>query len=58
MKLSDFSKTTEQLENGQENIARRLSSLPRTEHDPYTFTVDVLYYTVNVKTSSVRIFVV
>lgn len=45
MKLSDFSKTTEQLENGQENIARRLSSLPRTEHDPYTFTVDVLYYT-------------
>lgn len=45
IKLSDLSKSSEQLMCGAKGIIDRLCTLPPTEHDPYTFTVDVVHYT-------------
>lgn len=43
IKMSDFSKSCQDLYYG-ENIISLLTKLPQTEHDPYTFTVDVVHY--------------
>jgi len=43
--LSDLARSEEYLSRGGSNIIKTLCSLPPTEHDPYTFTVDLLYYT-------------
>lgn len=44
IKMSDFSKSCQDLIIGDRNIIERLCKMPHTEHDPYTFTVDVLHY--------------
>lgn len=39
--------STRNLYIGSTEIMRLFNILPRSEHDPYSFTVDVLYHTVN-----------
>ncbi|XP_044730983.1 nuclear RNA export factor 1-like [Chrysoperla carnea] len=44
LKMSDYSKHDKYLFHTSEEIVKALCMLPPTEHDPYTFTVDLLYY--------------
>lgn len=46
MMVSDLSKLSHNLTVGADNIIDMYNSLPPTEHDPHTFTVDMPYYTV------------
>ncbi|XP_067011853.2 nuclear RNA export factor 1 isoform X2 [Anabrus simplex] len=43
-KISDYSKSFKLISHGPEDIIATLCRLPRTEHDPTTFTVDLLHY--------------
>ncbi|XP_022902675.1 nuclear RNA export factor 1-like isoform X2 [Onthophagus taurus] len=43
--MSDFSKNDECLFRGRDSIVRLITQLPLTEHDPNTFTVDLMSYT-------------
>lgn len=42
--LADISRTMQFLHRGNGTIAKVLSNMPQTEHDPFTFTVDLLHY--------------
>lgn len=44
--MSNLSKCDEFVFKGPKKIIQILSDLPLSEHDPYSFTVDLLYYTV------------
>lgn len=44
LKLVDLSKTADKLDVGPANIKQKFEALPFTEHDPFTFTVDVLQF--------------
>ncbi|GJQ65379.1 hypothetical protein Trydic_g7489 [Trypoxylus dichotomus] len=43
--ISDFSKTGQGLFMGSHQIIQTLCSLPLTEHDPYSFTADLIMHT-------------
>lgn len=46
-KAADFAKTFERLFRGRKKIMEVLTSkLPTTQHDPYSFTADLIYKTV------------
>lgn len=45
IKMIDFSKSCKELMHGDKDIITRFCKLPPTEHDPYTFTVDVVHFT-------------
>ncbi|KAK7867460.1 hypothetical protein R5R35_009772 [Gryllus longicercus] len=45
LRLSDYSKSQQLLSQGAEEVLSALCRLPRTEHDPYSFAVDLPYYT-------------
>ncbi|XP_049769274.1 nuclear RNA export factor 1-like [Schistocerca cancellata] len=45
LRCSDMKKANAALTHGSEEILERLSSLPTTQHDPYTFAVDLLVHT-------------
>ncbi|KAF5302375.1 hypothetical protein FQA39_LY10414 [Lamprigera yunnana] len=42
--MSNFANSEKYLMRGPKNIVDMLCKLPATEHDPYNFTVDLLYY--------------
>lgn len=42
--LADISRMMQFLHIGNANIAKVLCNMPQTEHDPFTFTVDLLHY--------------
>lgn len=42
--LADISRTLQFLHRTNTNIAKVLCNMPQTEHDPSTFTVDLLHY--------------
>lgn len=43
-KISDYSKAESMLFHGPDQILELFTSLPATEHDPYSFCVDLLHY--------------
>lgn len=43
--LADVSRTMQFLHRGSKTIGKVLCNMPRTEHDPFTFTVDLVQYT-------------
>ncbi|KAJ1523033.1 hypothetical protein ONE63_002164 [Megalurothrips usitatus] len=43
-KMSDYSKAEKNLYCGPDEILELFSSLPATEHDPYSFCVDLIHY--------------
>ncbi|KAK3914929.1 Nuclear RNA export factor 2 [Frankliniella fusca] len=43
-KLSDISKAEKNVYHGPDEILELFSSLPATEHDPYSFCVDLIHY--------------
>lgn len=43
-KISDYSKADKNLYHGPDEILELFSSLPATEHDPYSFCVDLMHY--------------
>lgn len=45
--MSNMSKCDEFVFKGPKKIIEILSDLPLSEHDPYSFTVDLIYYTVS-----------
>lgn len=47
LKLVDLSKTADKLDIGAANIKLKFEALPLTEHDPFTFTVDVVQFSVS-----------
>jgi hypothetical protein len=42
LKLSDYTKSLKLLYHGSDAILATISKLPRSEHDPYSFTVDLV----------------
>lgn len=42
--LADVSRTMQFLHTGNQTITKVLCNMPQTEHDPFTFTVDLLQY--------------
>lgn len=42
--LADISRTMVFLHTGNQTITKVLCNMPQTEHDPFTFTVDLLHY--------------
>ncbi|XP_069677652.1 nuclear RNA export factor 1-like [Periplaneta americana] len=42
LKLSDYSKNLKLLYHGPDDILATISKLPRSEHDPFSFTVDLV----------------
>jgi hypothetical protein len=40
LKLSDYTKSLKLLYHGPEEILATICKLPRSDHDPYSFTVD------------------
>lgn len=44
-KLADVSMVSKNLFRGNQDITNILTSLPATEHDPYSFLVDLIHYT-------------
>ncbi|XP_034232476.1 nuclear RNA export factor 2-like [Thrips palmi] len=43
-KLSDYSKVEKNMYHGPDEILELFSCLPPTEHDPYSFSVDLVHY--------------
>jgi hypothetical protein len=43
LKLSDYTKSLKLLYHGSEAILATICKLPRSEHDPYSFTVDLVH---------------
>lgn len=41
-----MSKCDEHLYKGPTKITEMLSTLPQSEHDPYSFTIDLMFYSV------------
>lgn len=44
LRLSDLTKGEEQLHKGAESICRFLNVLPKMQHDPYSFTTDIIHH--------------
>lgn len=47
IKMSDYSKAENTTFHGPDEILELFSSLPATEHDPYSFCVDLMLYNVS-----------
>lgn len=45
--MADMSKNNQFLFRGPAQILNVLSSLPLSEHDPFSFKIDLIYYTVS-----------
>lgn len=45
--MADFSRNTEYLFKGNLTIMKIFNELPASEHDPFSFKVDVIYNTVS-----------
>lgn len=45
--LADLSRANVFLHTGNSNIVRILDKMPHTEHDPYTFTADLVLHNVS-----------
>ncbi|KAL3284584.1 hypothetical protein HHI36_018741 [Cryptolaemus montrouzieri] len=45
--MADLSRSQQYLIKGNQCIIRKLKALPRTEHDPFSFTVDLMHYSDN-----------
>ncbi|XP_026481977.1 nuclear RNA export factor 1-like [Ctenocephalides felis] len=60
LRLSDITRGQDQLHKGAENIIKFLDTLPKTQHDPYTFTIDIVqhdaYSTTIMVTGMFRVF--
>jgi hypothetical protein len=46
LSLADFSRTDLNLQQGHKAVIDLLNLLPSTEHDPYSFTVDLIHHSV------------
>lgn len=47
-KMADISKNGQFLLRGASQVVNTLISFPQTEHDPISFKVDLMYYTVSI----------
>lgn len=47
-KMADFSRNSTNLYKGPTQILNILCKLPSSEHDPYSFMVDLIYYSVSI----------
>lgn len=45
--FADVSRVNQVLYKGNSEIVKVLNNLPNSEHDPFTFTVDLIYSTVS-----------
>lgn len=45
--ISNMSKCDEHVYKGPTKITEMLCTLPRSEHDPYSFTIDLMFYNVS-----------
>lgn len=49
LSLADISRADQNLKQGNQEVVDLLNLLPTTEHDPFSFTVDLIYFSVSIQ---------